>query len=105
MGLIIVFIVLAVITVLFRFFGLRLYNSNLAAEERIKAERLAEQAAKREGQGNMEDEELVAVLTAAAAVIINKSVVIKNIRFLQSGTDSAWSRMGRLSVMSSHQVK
>lgn len=104
MGLLLVFIVLAVITWLFRFFGLRYYHKIIAEEATIKAQKQKEQAKQLQ---LLEDsgEELVAVITAAAEAALSKGIVIKQIRFLQNANDSTWARQGRLSVMSSHQLK
>lgn len=108
MALILVFVVLGIITWLFRFFGLK-YHAKLVAIEQIEKERKHKEleAARANELSTLESsaEELVAVLTAATEAIICKQVVIRNIRFLRNSQDSAWSRIGRLDVMASHQVK
>ncbi len=108
MVLILVFVILAVITVLFRFFGLRLYKHNLAIELALKEKKIAEQEAIRlrdlSDLDNSPDE-LVAIISAAAAIVLSKHIVVRQIKFLRNANDSAWSRMGRMTVMSSHQVK
>lgn len=50
------------------------------------------------------NDELVAVLTAAAAVAIRKPVRIRRMRFLESGTAGAWTSAGRLNIMASHAI-
>ena len=101
MGLILVFIALAVITALFRFFGLK-YLKKIQADEAIQLQKVrSEQAISDDAQS----EELVAILTAAAESVLHRGVIIRQIRFLQNSHDTAWARMGRLHVMSSHQLK
>lgn len=108
MELILVFIVLAVITASFRFFGLKYYKK-ISAEEALLKERMQREieAAKAKDLSSLEEsgDELIAVITAAVEAVLCKSVHIRQIKFLQNTNDSAWARMGRLSVMSSHQLK
>lgn len=51
------------------------------------------------------DAETVAVITAAASHVIGKAFQIKKIQFLNEQNDSSWSRMGKLSVFASHDIK
>lgn len=106
MAIIVVLLILAVITYVFRVFALKMYKKNLHIEELAKEKRKAEMLEKQKAiNSDMSDEELVAVLTAAAMSYLQKAVVVRNIQFLRDNQDSAWARMGRLSVMSSHQLR
>ncbi len=49
--------------------------------------------------------ELIAVISAAAYSIVRKPVRIKTISFLGNKDDTAWSQMGKMDVISSHNVQ
>ncbi len=51
------------------------------------------------------DAETVAVITAAASHIIGQAFQIKKIQFIKEQHDSSWSRMGKLDVFASHEIK
>lgn len=51
------------------------------------------------------DAETVAVITAAASHIIGQAFQIKKIQFIKEQHDSSWSRMGKLDVFASHDIK
>lgn len=52
-----------------------------------------------------DDEELVAAISAAAFIALNKKIKVKKISFIHDNDNSAWSRAGRLNIMSSHSVQ
>ncbi len=54
-------------------------------------------------QEGMSDEE-VAVICAAAAEALAAKVEVHHIRMLQDEYQDAWSRMGRLDIMRSHNI-
>ena len=62
--------------------------------------REAESAAEEEGL----NDEIVAVLTAAATAAARRRVRVKTVRFLAPLTAGAWSSSGRLNIMASHQI-
>lgn len=108
MGILIVFVVLAIITWLFRFFGLKYYYKLQAQEAAIKKQKQKEfELIKASEMKSLEEsgEELIAILTAACESVLSKGVVVRQIKFLRNANDSAWTRIGRLEVMSSHQTK
>lgn len=50
------------------------------------------------------DEETIAVLAAAAAVMLKRSVSIRRVRFLKPSVEPAWAVTGRLNIMASHAI-
>lgn len=94
MELLIVMVILAIITWLFRYFGLKYfyYLKSKENQEFLK-------------QSNITDEELIAILAAAAQTVLCKSVVVRSIKFVKNQNDSAWSRIGKLHIMSSHHLR
>jgi sodium pump decarboxylase gamma subunit len=77
-------------------------------DERLNKRRIQKYAAKVESKlvDDVINDELVAVLTAAAASVLKKPIRMKRIQFLAgAGTDSAaWAATGRLNVMASHSI-
>lgn len=53
---------------------------------------------------NEVNDELVAVLTAAAASVIRKPVRVRRVQFLSGTGAAAWATTGRLNVMASHSI-
>ncbi len=51
------------------------------------------------------DNELIAVISAAAYSIVRKPVRVKTISFLGNKDDSTWSQIGKIDVISSHNVQ
>lgn len=51
------------------------------------------------------DAETVAVITAAASHVIGQAFQIKKIQFIKDQQDSSWSRIGKLSIFESHNIK
>jgi len=47
--------------------------------------------------------EVIAVISAAAATVLDKKVRVVHIR--RSITDTAWQRQGRVTIMSSHVIR
>lgn len=56
-----------------------------------------------EKEGFNPDEELIAVISAAATAALKRPVKIRTIHFLDSKNDS-WASSGRIQVMASHQI-
>jgi Na+-transporting methylmalonyl-CoA/oxaloacetate decarboxylase gamma subunit len=50
------------------------------------------------------NDEIVAVLAAAAMLALKRPVSIKRVRFLQPSSEPAWSVTGRLNIMASHAI-
>lgn len=48
--------------------------------------------------------EIIAVISAAAYETFHKPIRIKKIRFLHQEEDTSWSRIGRMNVISSHNI-
>lgn len=49
--------------------------------------------------------ELLAVITAAIGVAIDKRAKIKTIRYRRTPASTSWSVQGRTTIMASHQIK
>ncbi len=77
-----------------------------ASDERFNIFRIRRYNAKVEAAPAHEgvNDELVAVLTAAAAVAIRKPVRIRRMRFLDTASAGAWTSTGRLNIMASHAI-
>jgi len=50
------------------------------------------------------DPEIVAVIAAAVLVTLKSRVEIKTIKFLNEPDDTSWARIGRLSLIESHNI-
>jgi Na+-transporting methylmalonyl-CoA/oxaloacetate decarboxylase gamma subunit len=76
------------------------------SDERFNLFRIRRYSARVEAKPEELDvnDELVAVLTAAATVAIRKSVRIRRMRFLDARAAGAWTSTGRLNIMASHAV-
>ena len=73
-------------------------------DETINARRIRRyEAGIAEATGGEElNDEIVAVLAAAATVAIRRPIVIRRVRFLQATRNPAWAVTGRLNIMGSH---
>ena len=91
-GVLIFFVALALVCFLFRYFASSLFDKWNNVSKPVYEETADE------------DEELIAVISAAAAIAIKKSVVVRKIKFVGSHQDNAWSQGGRVTVMGSHSV-
>jgi len=52
-----------------------------------------------------EEDELIAVITAAISAAITSKVVVKKIRFIRSQPVSPWAAIGRMNLISSHNIQ
>jgi Na+-transporting methylmalonyl-CoA/oxaloacetate decarboxylase gamma subunit len=50
------------------------------------------------------DEDLIAVLTAAAVAILKKKIRITKIHFLDTPEQTTWASSGRMNIMTSHAI-
>jgi hypothetical protein len=50
------------------------------------------------------DDELVAILAAAATVALRRAVTVKRVQFLSGDSGTLWSVTGRLNIMASHLI-
>jgi len=76
------------------------------ADEKLNARKIRTYAQKvetRQVDDEMNDE-IVAVIAAAASAAIRKRVTIKRITFLSPGPGQAWAVTGRLNIMASHAI-
>jgi sodium pump decarboxylase gamma subunit len=71
---------------------------------RRKIDSYARQVEKDAGTEEGANDEVVAVLTAAAATILRKRVIVRRMRFLHEDEDSPWAITGRLNIMASHAI-
>ncbi len=51
------------------------------------------------------EEDLIAILTAAASVTFSGKIKIKQIRFIKSQPVSPWATLGRINLISSHNIQ
>jgi Na+-transporting methylmalonyl-CoA/oxaloacetate decarboxylase gamma subunit len=77
-----------------------------SADEWINRSRIRKYARKAETTTEEEglNDEIVAVITAAATAAMRRRVRVKTVRFLAPLTAGAWSSSGRLNIMASHQI-
>lgn len=76
------------------------------ADEWLNRKRIEKYSAKVESKLVDDDinDELVAVLSAAASSIIKKSIRVKRIQFLGGTAGTSWASTGRLNIMASHSI-
>jgi Na+-transporting methylmalonyl-CoA/oxaloacetate decarboxylase gamma subunit len=77
-----------------------------AIDERVNTHRIKSYADKvetRKIDAEVNDE-IVAVLAAAATVMLRRPVSIRRIRFLKPDVEPAWAVTGRLNIMASHAI-
>ncbi len=95
-----------VLTVLFLFYliieGVNKLEYLLVENQKKKAER-AKAANSIVSSENEED--LIAILTAAASVTLSGKIKIKQIRFIKSQPVSPWATLGRMNLISSHNIQ
>jgi len=103
LGILIFAILVFLVSVAFRFFGSKYYDKIYGKDAYIDTLQSNSQTLSTDNL--MEDEELVAVLTAAASVTLKKHVVVRKIKSINPNMESAWSQSGRASVMGSHSLK
>ncbi len=90
------FVGLFVVTWGLRFTALKMHRKN--HPQQVHSEVAAD-------EGDLpEDEEIIAVLAAAATAALKRRIVLRRVRFLQHSGGSAWSVTGRLNVMGSHLI-
>jgi hypothetical protein len=77
-----------------------------AADEWLNQRRIRQYAetAIASGEPDGINDELVAVITAAATAAAERSVRVRKVRFLSPIAAGAWASSGRLNVMASHQI-
>jgi Na+-transporting methylmalonyl-CoA/oxaloacetate decarboxylase gamma subunit len=77
-----------------------------AIDERVNTHRIKSYADKvetRKIDAEVNDE-IVAVLAAAATVMLRRQILIRRIRFLKPDVEPAWAVTGRLNIMASHAI-
>lgn len=93
-GIILFTIALVLIGIVFRFAGSAYYD-------RIYKETLPDNIS----EDSFNEDELIAVISAAIADDLQSKVVVRKISLLSQADDSAWKRTGKLTIMSSHAVQ
>jgi len=76
------------------------------ADTRLNSLRIRKYAEKVESH-KVDDEvndEIVVVITAAVTTTLKQPVIVRKIRFLNSGPGPAWAVTGRLNIMASHAI-
>lgn len=98
--------VTGVLSVLFIFYliieGVNKLELFLVEKQKKKVEKA--KAANSISQTEDEDD-LIAILTAAATVAFSSKIKIKQIRFIKSQPVSAWATLGRINLISSHNIQ
>lgn len=101
-GVLIFSLIMVILTVAFRFFGSKYYDKVYGPDGQNNQFKKIEENKFAENDGS--DDELVAVITAAANETLHKHVVVKKIKSISSQNESAWSQSGRLDAMGTHSV-
>jgi Na+-transporting methylmalonyl-CoA/oxaloacetate decarboxylase gamma subunit len=75
-------------------------------DERLNARRIRQYARKIETLPPEDElnDEVVAVLTAAAVTAIQRKIMVRRIQFLGPDSGPAWAATGRLNIMASHLI-
>lgn len=103
LGILIFAILVFLVSVAFRFLGSKYYDKIYGKENDI--ERLQLNSPALSTDNLLEDDELVAVITAAASEVLKKRIIVRKIKSINPNMESAWSQAGRTSVMGSHSLK
>lgn len=75
-----------------------------ATDEQLNRRRIRKYSESVEIGDQTINDEVVAVLAAAAVTALKKPVRVRRVRFLAAGTEGTWAVTGRLNVMASHQI-
>ena len=75
-----------------------------ATDEQLNRRRIRKYSESVDTGADTINDEIVAVLSAAAVATLEKSVRVRRVRFLTAGSEGAWAVTGRLNVMASHQI-
>ena len=70
---------------------------------RLRIRKYAQKVETKQVEEDINDE-IVAVLAAAATTVLKKPLRIRKVRFLGTQEGEAWAVTGRLNVMASHQI-
>ena len=70
---------------------------------KLRIEKYAQQVETKQVEGDLNDE-IVAVLAAAATTTLKSPLRVRRVRFLETQEGGAWAVTGRLNVMASHQI-
>ena len=76
-----------------------------AFDEKINTLRILTYSKKVEVQPDEVNDELVAVISAAAFNTLKKPIVIRKIHFLDNRSGDAWAVTGRLNIMASRPIR
>jgi Na+-transporting methylmalonyl-CoA/oxaloacetate decarboxylase gamma subunit len=76
------------------------------SDERLNRKRISSYSKKVETQRVNPDinDEIIAVITAAAEAVLKRPVVVRTMHFLGDSADGSWSATGRSTIMSSHTI-
>lgn len=103
-GILIFCVIMALLTVGFRYVGSWYYDKIYGKSTPEIQNEVVEQFYEDSTLVEENDEELVAVITAAAIETLKKPVVVTKIKSVASNSQSAWSLAGRQNVMGGHSV-
>lgn len=98
MDIVIFFVILAAICFIARFAASKMYDKIHEAETQEieqKKQLKASQAI---------SPEIMGAIIAAISEVIDKPIKVRTIQFINREMDQAWTRAGRLNIMSSHQI-
>lgn len=75
-------------------------------DEWLNRKRIQKYSEQLESQHVLDDinDELVAVLSAAASSVIKKAIKVRRIHFLGDTDSTSWASTGRLNIMASHLI-
>jgi Na+-transporting methylmalonyl-CoA/oxaloacetate decarboxylase gamma subunit len=76
-----------------------------AVDEKINTLRILTYSKKTEVEPDEVNDELVAVISAAAFSVMKKPIVIRKIHFLDNRSGDAWAVTGRLNIMASRPIR
>ncbi len=99
-GVLIFSAIIVVLTIGFRFFGSRYYDKIYGKPAEQANQPLVNQIPTSEDS----DDELIAVISAAANEALGTNVRVTKIKSISSPNESAWSQSGRLDAMGNHSV-
>lgn len=102
-GILIFFVILALILLLLRIIGDKSYDkfyppiNKIITKEQVSQDEITSR--------NVNNDDLIAVISAAAFEVIGGPITIKKINFIEEDSNAAWKNIGRLTNLSSHIIQ
>jgi hypothetical protein len=102
-GILIFFVILALVLLALRIIGDKSYDKFYPSTKKTEHKELI-------GQdeiisSNINQNDLIAIISAAAFEVVGGPITIKKINFIEDDSNAAWKNIGRLTNLSSHTIQ